>query len=147
MNVTDGQVGLYSFQQSLNRTLNTFNTAIDDLYPNRANPPLPRTLPLEAYTGTYFHPGYLNITIELSDVKERLQAVRKDFVWPMTFDFVRVSGDYWVVYIDMLETPNQLNGQLAKAEFRIGARGKVDELVVEFLEDGSEGLVTFKKIV
>lgn len=107
---------------------------------------MPRALPLEAYTGTYFHPAYLNLTIDLSDAEGQLKALRNSQVWQMTFDFVQVSGEYWIIYVDMARSPNLLNGQLAKAEFRIGANGKVAELIVEFLEDGSEGSITFQKI-
>jgi hypothetical protein len=99
-----------------------------------------------AYTGTYFHPAYRNLTIELSSVEGELHARRADFVWQMTFDFTHVSGEYWVVVIDMMNSPNQLNGQLAKAEFRVGLSGKVEEVLIEFLEDGSEGIITFKKL-
>lgn len=87
------------------------------------------------------------MTIELSDdATGQLKAVRADFVWSMTFDFEHVSGDYWIIYIDMAKTPNFLNGQFAKAEFRIGADGKVSGVVIEFLEDGSEGIITFEKV-
>ncbi|KAH6647578.1 beta-lactamase/transpeptidase-like protein [Truncatella angustata] len=135
------------FEQSLEDLRGQFDKAEDKLYPDRAQPPLPRALPLEEYTGTYFHPAYRNLTIALSDAAEQLRAVRKDSVWKMTFDFGRVSGEFWVIYIDMLNTPNKLNGQLAKAEFVIGPSGKVDKLIVEFLEEGSEGIITFDKIM
>lgn len=118
----------------------------EKLYPNRADPPLPHTLPLEAYTGTYFHPGYRHINVELSHIDGQLRALRKDVAWQMKFDFVHVSSEYWVIYIDMLNSPNLLNGQVAKAEFRVSVNGKVDELVVEFMEDGSEGVVTFHRV-
>lgn len=64
----------------------------------------------------------------------------------MTFEFKHVSGEFWVIFIDMKKAPNMLNGQVARAEFKIGATGGADELVVEFMEDGSEGLVTFKRV-
>lgn len=139
----------FSFQKLLDGLLGQFDKAVDELYPDRAAPPVPRALPLEAYTGTYFHPGYLNMTITTNDEGEEgrlLRAVREDFVWQMTFDFVHASGEYWAVLIDMKDSPNRLNGQVAKAEFRVGPDGKVSALVAEFLEEGSEGIITFDKI-
>ncbi|KAK9771568.1 putative Beta-lactamase/transpeptidase-like protein [Seiridium cardinale] len=134
------------FEKALDNTMKKYDTAVQDLYPNRSDPPLSRALPLKEYTGTYFHPAYRNITIEYSDAAEQLRAVREDFAWKMVFDFVHVSGEYWIIYIDMKESPNLLNGQLGKAEFEIGSNGKVSGLVAEFLEDGSEGIITFERI-
>ncbi|KAI1078880.1 beta-lactamase/transpeptidase-like protein [Whalleya microplaca] len=147
-------------RQSLERKLAEPNTAVQELYPDRADPPLPRRLPLEDYLGTYFHPAYRNVKIELintggqkdgsgkatSPPKPELKAIRSDFEWQMIFKFQHVSGEFWAVIIDMLNTPNRLNGQLARAEFKIGVRGKVDALEMEFLEDGSEGFILFEKI-
>lgn len=126
--------------------MKSYDSAVDDLYPQRADPPLPRSLPLVEYTGTYFHPAYQNVTIGLGEDGVQLRAGRHDFVWSMTFDFEHVSGEYWIIYIDMAKSPNLLNGQFAKAEFRTGANGKVTEVAIEFLEDGSEGIITFAKI-
>ena len=40
------------------------DSALDELYPKRADPPLPRALPLSSYVGTYHHEAYRDITIE-----------------------------------------------------------------------------------
>lgn len=128
-------------------------TAVDELYPERADPPLPRTLPLAGYLGTYYHAAYQNITLELveeqphsaEDSKRELRAVREDFVWKMIFEFEHVSGEFWLVYIE----PNGVSGigtQLARAQFQIGVTGKVEALEIEFFEEGSEGLISFEKI-
>ncbi|KAI2610592.1 beta-lactamase/transpeptidase-like protein [Hypoxylon sp. NC1633] len=138
--------------------LKVADTAVDTLYPERANPPLPRALPLEKYVGVYGHPAYQNITIELTGEdnsakgdsrpsgKGQLKAVRDNMVWQMTFEFRHVSGEFWAVVIDMLNTPNGLGVQLARAEFVVGVKGNVDKLKMEFLEDGSEGVIVFDKI-
>ncbi|KAI1842021.1 hypothetical protein JX266_011776 [Neoarthrinium moseri] len=133
------------FEKALNSSLEQFDKAIDKLYPGRANPALPRGLELKEYTGTYSHPAYHDLTIDLGDDPGRLRAVRVDFVWPMTFDFVHVSGEYWVIHIDMKNSPNALNGQSARAEFKIGPNGKCDQVLIEFLEDGSEGVIPFTR--
>ncbi|KAI0888186.1 beta-lactamase/transpeptidase-like protein [Annulohypoxylon maeteangense] len=132
-------------------------TAVEELYPKRADPPVPRTLPLQEYVGVYSHPAYQNITLELVDGVDtasrtspsktsELKANRGNMEWQMTFEFIHVSGEFWAVVIDMLNTPNSLNGQLARAEFVVGVNGKVDKLKMEFMEDGSEGVIVFDKV-
>ncbi|RYP82795.1 hypothetical protein DL770_005505 [Monosporascus sp. CRB-9-2] len=125
--------------------------AVDRLYPGRADPPLPRALPLGEYAGTYFHAAYRNISIEVIDNsdgidgKRELKAAREDFVWKMSFEFEHVSGEFWVIYAE----PRGSGGvrtQLGKAEFKIGSTGKVEALKAEFFQDGSEGVVLFEKI-
>ncbi|OTB09318.1 hypothetical protein M426DRAFT_17969 [Hypoxylon sp. CI-4A] len=152
-----------SGEKTVDRQLKLRETAIEDLYPERADSPLPRALPLEKYIGVYSHPAYQNITLKLVDEsdttivhdhrnenkdarKGELKATRDDMEWQMTFEFRHVSGEFWAVVIDFLNTPNMLNGQLARAEFEIGVKGTVDKLKVEFLEDGSEGIIVFDRI-
>lgn len=105
--------------------------------------------------GKYFHPAYQTVTIELVDgdsssekgkKKGELKAVRADMEWQMVFEFRHVSGEFWAMVIDFLNTPNMLNGQLARAEFVVGVKGTVDKLRIEFLEDGSEGVIVFDRI-
>ncbi|XXG95698.1 hypothetical protein Hte_001968 [Hypoxylon texense] len=147
-----------SSKKTLDEQLKLADTAIEKLYPDRADPPLPRALPLQDYVGTYFHPAYRNVTIELVDgtrkrgkgegkeKKGELKAIRDDMEWQMTFEFRHASGEFWAVVIDFLNTPNMLNGQLARAEFVVGVGGTVDQLRMEFLEDGSEGVIGFDRI-
>ncbi|KAL7622529.1 hypothetical protein AAE478_008036 [Parahypoxylon ruwenzoriense] len=170
--------------KAIDRSVKLADTAVEELYPDRADPPLPRALPLEDYVGTYFHPAYQYVRIELvkdddgddgdddvvstdgsissngecsSDRSTRrrrkggsqrgeLKAMRDDMEWQMTFEFRHASGEFWAVVIDMLNTPNMLNGQLARAEFLVGVGGTADALRMEFLEDGSEGVVTFDRV-
>ncbi|OTA54193.1 beta-lactamase/transpeptidase-like protein [Hypoxylon sp. EC38] len=141
--------------------LKLHKTAVDDLYPEHADPPLTPALPLQEYAGIYSHPAYQNITLELigeddttptnnqakGGERGKLRAIRDDMEWQMTFEFVHVSGEFWAVIIDMLNTPNMITTQLARAEFVVGFKGKVDNMQIEFLEDGSEGVIVFDKIV
>ncbi|KAI1801508.1 beta-lactamase/transpeptidase-like protein [Daldinia bambusicola] len=136
----------------LETQLKLAETAIEDLYPERADPPLPHALPLGKYLGVYSHPAYQNITLQLTsedsvEKKGELRAVRDDMEWQMTFDFHHVSGEFWAVIIDFLNTPNMLNGQRARAQFEIGVKGTVDKLKMEFLEDGSEGVIVFDRVI
>ena len=137
--------------------LSRFDTAADKLYPGRADPPRPPTLPLRDYAGVYSHRAYHNLTLEAvkppsnaqggsnTVTASKLKGSRDDEVWQLTYDFAHVSGEFWVILMDMKNTPNQLLGQVAKAEFRIGASGRVEQMVVEYMEDGSEGIITYEK--
>ena len=149
-----------SHKESLEKRLKAPDSALDELYPKRADPPLPRALPLSSYAGTYRHEAYRDITIE--QVKQPggggggggsgdgkaggrvLRAVRDDAVWKMTFEFEHVSGEFWLVHIDP-RVPNGLMTQFARAEFRVGPAGRADAVEIEFFEDGSEGLIVFER--
>ncbi|KAI1458097.1 beta-lactamase/transpeptidase-like protein [Annulohypoxylon moriforme] len=149
-----------SGNKTVQQQLRQPETAVEELYSERADPPLPRALALQEYIGVYSHPAYQNITLELVDGadttarinpakaenKGELKANRGNMEWQMMFEFIHVSGEFWAVIIDMLNSPNSLNGQLARAEFVVGIKGKVDKLKMEFLEDGSEGVIVFDRV-
>ncbi|KAH8666343.1 putative penicillin-binding protein [Xylariales sp. PMI_506] len=134
-----------ALKKRLQTTLSKFDDAAEKLYPERPNPPIPSSLHLEAYTGTYSHPAYQNITLEVTPTGDKLRAMREDMVWQVMYDFEHVTGEFWVVYIQFVHSPGSLQGQLAKAEFRIGVDGTVEAVEIEFMEEGTEGLITFKK--
>ncbi|RYP15144.1 hypothetical protein DL765_005883 [Monosporascus sp. GIB2] len=148
--VTMGNTALTA-KKVFDEMLATADGAVDRLYPGRADPPLPRALPLGDYAGTYFHAAYRNITIEVmdnpdgTDGKRELKAAREDFVWKMAFEFEHVSGEFWVIYVEPRGSGGMVT-QLGKAEFKIGITGKVESLEAEFFQDGSEGVVLFEKI-
>jgi len=132
---------------------------VDDAYPHRANPPLPPALDLERYTGVYSHPGYENLTLRLYQEQEtsgggrnravQLVAERKGHTWPMICEFVHVSSEYWIVYLDMLYERSGNFRDYAPAQFNIGADGKVASLVVKFGFQPTgevEGIIRFDKI-
>lgn len=142
-----------SFHKTLDQMLSAEDTALDELYPKRAVPPLPRALPIDNYLGTYYHPAYQNIELVKNEsngtdddaASRELKAVRDDFVWRMTFEFEHVSGEFWLVYV-IPRGSGGIGTQFAKAEFRVRATGKVEALEIEFFEEGSEGLVVFEKV-
>ncbi|KAK7752219.1 hypothetical protein SLS62_005753 [Diatrype stigma] len=142
-----------SFNKSIEQMLSAGDTALDELYPERADPPLPRALPIDDYLGTYYHPAYQHIRLVRNQSngtgddagRRELKAVRDDFVWKMTFEFEHVSGEFWLVYV-IPRGSGGIGTQFAKAEFRVRATGKVEALEIEFFEEGSEGLIVFEKI-
>lgn len=150
---------LPSFDGFENQTESKNAKAIDKYYPDRPEHSIPSALPLEAYTGTYFHPGYLNFTLELVGPGEKtkranaaLKATRADATWPSYNEFEHVSGEYWMLFMYTLQQPAGVIGEYAPAQFRIGADGKADALGVTWIssdfsgEDVIEGLVWFSRI-
>lgn len=141
------------FKETFDQMLSAEDSALDKLYPERADPPLPRAHSLGDYPGTYYHAAYKNITIELAEKqpdgtdgnKRELKAIRDDFVWKMTFEFEHVSGEFWLIYVKPRGSGG-IGTQFGKAEFRVGVTGEVEAIEIEFLEDGSEGLILFEKI-
>lgn len=131
--------------------------AITKYYPNRPVPAISPSLPVEAYTGTYFHPGYLSFTLELATPgsttrsKAALTAARKDVTWPTVNEFEHVTGEYWMMFQYMLDNPGGPMKEYAPAQFRIGANGVAEALGITWLsttgeEDTVEGLVWFNRV-
>lgn len=133
------------------------NRAIDKYYPDRPSPAMSTTLPIDAYTGTYFHPGYLNFTLELATPgsttrpKAALAATRRDATWPTVNEFEHVTGEYWMMFQYMLDNPGGPMKEYAPAQFRIGVNGVAEALGITWLstekdDDMIEGLVWFERI-
>lgn len=148
-----------SFAGFENKTDAKLEKAIDKYYPDRPKHSIPPALPLEAYAGTYFHPGYLNFTLELvgpgQETKRAgaaLTAERPDATWPSYNEFEHVSGEYWMIFMSTLKQPAGVIGEYAPAQFRIGADGRADALGVTWIsmdfsgEDTIEGQVWFDRI-
>ncbi|KAK8120095.1 hypothetical protein PG999_004215 [Apiospora kogelbergensis] len=144
-------------KKSIQDILSSYDSAVDRLYPERAKPSLPLALPLQKYAGTYYHPAYQNLTVEVVDgdsspsglgqsSKSHLKASRANAVWAMSYEFEHVSSEFWAVFINMKNSPNWLSGQVAKAEFRLGPGGWPDVLVMEYMEDGTEGSIAFERV-
>lgn len=145
------------FRRSAEARVARLNGTLDRLYPDRAQPPQPPSLPLADYTGTYHHPAYQNMTIELvdsNDYKESnyevtFTAERRDHTWPTLCEFVHVSGEHWLLYTDMLYERSGNFKSYGRAWFDVGADGRAHTLVVEFWnadEDIIEGVVPFARV-
>ncbi len=133
---------------------------MDRLYPDRAQPPQPPSLPLRAYTGTYHHPAYQNMTVELVDsscgpskrsssYNATFTAERRAYTWPTLCEFVHVSGEHWLLYTDMLYERSGNFKSYARARFDIGTDGRPRTLVVEFWnadDDSVEGVIPFVRL-
>lgn len=133
--------------------------SIDKYYPDRPNKPVPPSLPLEDYAGKYFHPGYLELKLELVTdstklTRENISLVgaRLDASWPTINEFEHVSGEYWMNFYYLSTNPDGPLKEYAPAQFRIGPDGKVEALGITWIvsEDGFDnpiqGLIWFDKV-
>jgi CubicO group peptidase (beta-lactamase class C family) len=117
---------------------------------------LPHALPLKSYTGTYFHPGYRNITITLADPPiyvgepvssengKILHADVSDRSWPHVLDFEHVNAEHFLVrYHFTLEGAKNFDtdSEAARAEFEVGSDGRADRFGITY-----EPLMVGKKI-
>lgn len=137
------------------------NQSISKYYPDRPSSPLPSALPIEAYTGTYFHPGYLNFTLQLaSSVDDKyilrdnitLVALRADASWPTSNLLEHVSGEYWMMYEYYKNSRQGPIREYAPVQFEIGPNGRVARMGITWLsvsagQGTEEGLVWCDKIV
>ncbi|KAK3360703.1 putative penicillin-binding protein [Lasiosphaeria hispida] len=131
--------------------------ALKVLYPSVPDPGLKKSLSLESYVGTYFHPGYKEMKLALADSASRerkprveLVALRPDAAWPIMCEFEHVSGEYWLVEYNLIHNPvTYLLGGIEPAQFKLGPNGKVASMGIDWrnvFDDTSEGLIWFNRV-
>ncbi len=142
----------------LQRTRHAVDHAVEILYPDhsRSNP-IPPALPSEQYVGTYYHPAYQNMTLELGETKKgtgaqriaSLKADRTGFTWQTVAEFEHVFGEYWIMYNNLAQAPHfrELKA-FAAVEFKIDANGKPSKLGIEWrdLTGGVDGWIWYDRI-
>lgn len=114
--------------------------SIDELYPELPDKRLPLVLPLGEYTGSYQNKGYGGMTVKLKDGK--LVADATDRTWQSELIFEHVSGAFFVVDILDIKT-REIDRR--KAEFGVGAQGKVMEMGIGFVDEMEDDLIWFLK--
>jgi len=121
-----------------------YENAIKIHYPNLPDPPLPPSIPLSNYTGTYYHPAYRNIKIE---IKNEALFAERSATWKVEAKFKHVTGDYFMVYIDSMTAPGLIFKEATPAEFSVGSDGvpKKFGLAAE-PEMGVEGRIWFERV-
>lgn len=139
------------YEKDYKQTLAEVAGAVDSLYPDRADPPVPPARPLEQYAGTYFHPGYQYMRMELVDDPKKpgikLAADRSEFSWKDTCEFAHVSAESWVMYELEAAAPNQPAKGFAGVEFKVGASGNVTAMGIGWRSDGSpDGWIWYDKV-
>ncbi|PCD33746.1 hypothetical protein BFJ63_vAg7029 [Fusarium oxysporum f. sp. narcissi] len=103
--------------------------AVDILYPERPQPPLPPTLNITELEGISYDPGYGRITLREDphpggSGEKVFVADRHDMTWKHQMRLHHVSGDYWTIYLPVLENPGYIV-EFVAGEFKIGSNGKV----------------------
>jgi len=112
----------------------------EELYPNLPENKMPLTLPMEEHVGRYEDKGYGGLIVELKGGK--LVADATDRTWRSELTFVHVSGEFFVVEILDIGT-HEVDRR--KAEFRIGAEGKVMQMGIAFLDEIEDDLIWFRR--
>ncbi|KAI9810883.1 MAG: hypothetical protein M1827_005742 [Pycnora praestabilis] len=127
------------------------------VYPDIPKKALPMTLPMEDYVGTYNHPGYRNITLTTVEPDKKLPLSSPvdiilhgecpDLVFPIMLDLEHVSGEYFVAWVSVPKTDGSRDVQMGvKAEFKIGADGKVTEVGVAAVAMMGEVKIWFTRL-
>lgn len=131
---------------------------LDTIYPTRPETPIAYTLPLHKYAGLYYHPGYkyMNLTAPVPDktmvnnkgrTEVLLHADLDDNNFRVMCDFHHVSGEKWIMYVDMIDAPTLMMHGFGAVEFRIGANGEVEEMGIEWRARAeAEGWIWYKKV-
>jgi len=101
------------------------------LYPNVASPPLPASLPLENYEGSFEQPAYGIVHISVIDGQ-----LNGTIPGRCTFDFRldHVSGDYFTLISTTLWAPLGV-----RAQFEVSVHGTVKKFGAQFEGDESDG--------
>ncbi|KAM0265635.1 hypothetical protein ACHAQJ_000069 [Trichoderma viride] len=132
-----------------------YEHAVDVLYPKRPDPALPSTLALSELVGTYYDPGYGNITLREEPHPGKpgekiLVADRPETTWRYSMHFHHVTGDYWIVYLPSSLFSGFNFEEYVAGEFKLGADGKVSGIEVIWenrLDAMFEGKVFYKRVV
>ncbi|KAG4418237.1 hypothetical protein IFR04_008595 [Cadophora malorum] len=133
------------FDKALKQRADEYDNATKIFYPNTPSPPLPATLPLANYTGTYFHPAYRNLTIYMKD--DILHADRLDASWQIVVDFKHVSGDYFMAFADSVNAPGFIFKGALPAEFKVGSDGVSKSIGIALEgEMGLDARIWFERI-
>ncbi|SPO03651.1 uncharacterized protein DNG_06334 [Cephalotrichum gorgonifer] len=129
------------WENLLNSREESYLKGREKAFPSIPDPPLPHSLPLQDYAGTYFHPAYRSLTFAValpeSDIPVAegtasvLHAVKDQSEWDIVFDLEHVSGEHFICYLNTLARSPMLQ-EAVKAEFVVGPDGKVARLGIEF---------------
>lgn len=106
-----------------------FANPLQRLYPSCPANPLPPSLPLDHYAGSYSHPGYgeMNLVVDGAD----LVADRMKQEIAMKIRFQHVSGEFWLAALQIrLRDPRDV--ETVRAQFDVSVDGKARRLGVEF---------------
>ncbi len=132
------------------------DTAMEDLFPNRAIPPIPSPVNISELEGSYYDPGYGKMNFKVAshpdsnkEGEQVLQAERRDTFVACLVQLQHASGNFWLVSLSFLDFGDEALSVNFRAEFEMGEDGKATALVIDYsnpklgLEDGK---VRFERI-
>ena len=112
---------------------------MERLYPKVPATPIPTTLPLSQYVGSYRHNGYDTLVEEMNDGKLWVDA--NDRTWPFTLSLEHASENSFVA--TQTETHTQETTHM-KAQFRVDSDDEVQQLGLDFAEELKEEMIWFE---
>ena len=137
--------------QFLNSLVEKYLGARKRLFPSVPEPTLPLALPLTKYAGSYFHPAYRTLDLEVAKpprgvpvaekTKEVLHCITRRLV-DLTLDLEHVSGEHFIGWSDT-ETGNIIAKAGLLAQFSIGSDGNVEKWGIDIENIGR--LIWFTK--
>lgn len=137
--------------------LENVHKGLDTIYPNRPEMPIRPSLPPSEYAGLYYHPGYKYIRVMTAERKHgkyvdasadaKLYAKLPDLNFRIQCDFVHVSGESWIAYVDLMDGPTLTMHGFAAMKFRIGIDGEVESMGIEWrTRCGVDAWIWYKRI-
>ncbi|PNP40886.1 hypothetical protein TGAM01_v201003 [Trichoderma gamsii] len=131
-----------------------YANAVDILYPERQDPASPPTLAVSEFAGTYYDPGYGNITLREEPHPDKLGesilvAHRPETTWNYSMRFNHVTSDYWIVYLPASIWSGLRFEEFVAAEFKLGADGKASGVEITWenrMDAMYEGKLLFKRV-
>lgn len=141
----------FRYLTMMNDKKSFMSNAKSNFYPSIPSPPLPLSLPLSAYEGTYHHPAYHNMTVVVAaspnDDNSTFTIDRSNQTIAMSISLKHVSGEFFLAYVESTKTAGTLALEDAyPAQFKlrkdgtVGAYGARIELTME------EELIWFDRI-
>lgn len=118
------------------------DNALDIAFLNRPQKIVAPTTSIQRLAGTYYDPGYKNLTLQVKShidtANEVLVGFRENDTWPIRFDLHHVSSDWWIMYMEEVQSPTIFSRGFARAEFEFGVDGSPTALVMQFDMSKSE---------
>lgn len=132
-----------------------YDKGVETLFPDKPEPLLPSPVSLKDLAGTYYDPGYKNMTLSvemdpgMSD-QEILVGDHHDRTWQISTRVYHVTGSWWVLYADRaVKNSSKFSQEWQRIEFKIGPSGKPSAFVVQWWDRIArmyQGSVEFTRI-
>ncbi|KAH7234975.1 beta-lactamase/transpeptidase-like protein [Fusarium redolens] len=124
--------------------------AVSTLFPNAPSTPRQPSVDVEELAGKYYHPGYGVFdftTAQRADSSgpKDLVADRTDVLWRSRVLLRHVSGDFWVMFSSLMDTPG-VPEMFFATEFKLGVDLEVLGLTLRFTKKYSSYEVFLSKV-